>query len=335
MKPLSIVVLHGASGDDPDERDTRETAEVICASLNRQGFDARIAHVSGSPITLPWAKKDRPGLVFNMVEAIDRDMQRAAEVLPLLEEEGIPYTGCSAAAQLATLSKTAQKCLMTRHGLPTPDWPQAGPALAQLGRVIVKSITEHASLGMDAQSVVPGSQAAEEITRRQTRYGGTFFAEEYIEGREFNLSLLECGTGVRVLPPAEILFEDFEPGAPRIVDYAAKWDDTAHSYHHTPRRFTFPDRDSALLSRLAELAQRTWKVFGLSGYARVDFRVDERGRPWILEVNTNPCLAPDAGFAAAAEQAGMGYDALIAHLAALPLAAADKDPRHVPHPQDC
>ncbi|OBY27139.1 D-alanine--D-alanine ligase family protein [Leisingera sp. JC1] len=335
MKPLSIIVLHGASGDDPDERDTRDTAEAIRAALSRQGFDARLAHVSGLPATLPWAVKDRPGLVFNMVEAIDRDMQRAAEVLPLLEEVGIPYTGCSAAAQLAALSKTAQKSLMSRHGLPTPTWPQSGPALAKLGRVIVKSVTEHASLGIDAQSVVSGAHATEEIVSREARFGGRFFAEEYIPGREFNLSLLECREGVKMLPAAEILFQDFTSDAPRIVDYAAKWDETAHSYHHTPRRFTFPDSDNALLDQLADLARRTWQVFGLSGYARVDFRVDEDGRPWILEVNTNPCLAPDAGFAAAAEQAGMGYDALIAHLAALPLAAAEKDPRHVPHPQDC
>ncbi|WP_264210745.1 D-alanine--D-alanine ligase family protein [Leisingera thetidis] len=335
MKPLSIIVMHGASGDDPDERDTRDTAEAIRAALSRRGFDARLAHVSGRPSTLPWAVGDRPGLVFNMVEAIDRDMQRAAEVLPLLEEDGIPYTGCSSAAQLAALSKTAQKRLMARHGLPTPAWPQSGPALAKLDRVIVKSVTEHASLGIDPQSVVPGARAVKEIARREARFGGRFFAEEYIPGREFNLSLLEFGEDVKVLPPAEILFQDFTPDAPRIVDYAAKWDETAHSYHHTPRQFTFPNSDNALLGLLADLARRTWEVFGLSGYARVDFRVDAGGRPWILEVNTNPCLAPDAGFAAAAEQTGMGYDALIAHLAALPLAAAEKDPRHVPHPQDC
>ncbi|MFW8595256.1 D-alanine--D-alanine ligase family protein [Cribrihabitans neustonicus] len=335
MKPLSITVLHGASGDDPDERDTRDTAIAICTSLNRQGFDARLAHVSGRPVALPWADNDRPGLVFNMVEAIDRDMQRAAEVLPLLEARGIPYTGCSAAAQRATLSKTAQKQLMARHGLPTPASPHSGPELALLGRVIVKSVTEHSSLGMDAQSVVPGASAAAEIARREARFGGAFFAEEYIRGREFNLSLLETAGGVDVLPPAEIQFDGFAPDAPRIVDYAAKWDETAHSYHHTPRRFTFPDSDEPLLARLTALARRAWQVFGLSGYARVDFRVDEDGQPWILEVNTNPCLAPDAGFAAAAAHAGMGYDALIAHLAALPLAAPEKDLSHVPHPQDC
>ena len=122
---------------------------------------------------------------------------------------------------------------------------------------------------------------------------------------------------------------------PRIVDYAAKWETGSYGYHNTPRQFDFPAGDCDLLARLEALARQAWRVFMLSGYARVDFRVDAKDGIWLLEVNTNPCLAPDAGFAAAAAQAGFGYDALIAHLAALPLTAADKDPRHVPHPQDC
>src|SRR5204862_2939274 len=70
----------------------------------------------------------------------------------------------------------------------------------------------------------------------------------------------------------------------------------------------FPASDQPLLRRLTELGRECWRLFDLSGYARVDFRVDEAGQPWILEVNTNPCISPDAGFAAALEYAGIGYD---------------------------
>ena len=113
------------------------------------------------------------------------------------------------------------------------------------------------------------------------------------------------------LPPAEIDFAAFPDDKPHIVGYRAKWDADSFEYHHTPRRFDFPANDRPLLDRLSQLAIQCWREFGLRGYARVDFRVDEAGRPWILEINANPCLSPDAGFAAAVEQAGIGYDQAI------------------------
>jgi D-alanine-D-alanine ligase len=137
-----------------------------------------------------------------------------------------------------------------------------------------------------------------------SRLGGACFAEVFIEGREFNLSLLDGPDGPQVLPPAEIIFEGYEDGKPRIVGYRAKWDDTSYEYHHTPRCFDFPPEDRALLEELKQTALRCWQVFGLKGYVRVDLRVDSSGRPWILEINTNPCLSPDAGYPAAAARAG-------------------------------
>src|SRR3546814_4317520 len=97
-----------------------------------------------------------------------------------------------------------------------------------------------------------------------------------------------------------ILFVDFPPGRPRIVDYEAKWAPESDAYANTPRRFDLAADDAALAAELSRLALDAWHLFGLAGYARVDFRVDAAGRPTILEVNLNPCLAPDAGFAAPA-----------------------------------
>lgn len=321
MTPLRIIVLHGATGTTPDEVDTALTAEAIRDALSRQGHAAQLVHLSDRSSFPPWRSAQSPDLVFNMVEAIDGDMARAAEVPQMLEDLGQAFTGCGSEAHLATRTKTVQKRLMRDHRLPTPDWSETGLEMDHLDRVIVKSDSEHASIGMDAGSVVPGAQAVEEIANRQARFGGTFFAEAYIPGREFNLSLLATGNGVKVLPPAEILFEDFPEDAPQIVDYAAKWDEGSHAYTHTPRRFAFPPEDDDLLSRLEALAREAWRVFDLSGYARVDFRVDPEGGIWILEVNTNPCLAPDAGFVAAAERAGLTFDTLIARIAATAMAA--------------
>jgi D-alanine-D-alanine ligase len=137
--------------------------------------------------------------------------------------------------------------------------------------------------------------------------GGVCFAEAFVEGREFNLSVLAGPQGPQVLPPAEIRFEGFGADQPRIVGYRAKWDANSHEYHHTPRSFEFGAEDGPLLDRLQALALQSWQLFGLRGYARIDFRVDNQGQPWILEINANPCLSPDAGFAAALREAGIDF----------------------------
>jgi D-alanine-D-alanine ligase len=114
-----------------------------------------------------------------------------------------------------------------------------------------------------------------------------------------------------VLPVAEIRFDAFPADKPRIVGYAAKWDADSFEYRNTPRTFSVEPDLAALVGRLA---LDCWDVFRLDGYARVDFRVDDRGMPWVLEVNANPCLSPDAGFAAALAAAGIEYQAAIGML---------------------
>ena len=98
-------------------------------------------------------------------------------------------------------------------------------------------------------------------------------------------------------------FSAFPAGKPKIVGYAAKWDERAMEFAGTPRKFDFPKTDAPLLDWLRTLAVECWRLFDLAGYARVDFRVDSGGQPWILEINANPCLSPDAGFAAALARA--------------------------------
>ena len=87
-------------------------------------------------------------------------------------------------------------------------------------------------------------------------------------------------------------------------------------FNHTPRSFEFPGTDAPLLARLKELALKCWRLFDLRGYARVDFRVDREGRPWILEVNANPCLSPDAGFHATTLQAGLNFTEVLRRIIA-------------------
>jgi len=179
-------------------------------------------------------------------------------------------------------------------------------------RWIVKSLWEHASVGLDDDSIVETSEPATllaALEQRLDRLGGDGFVEAYIDGREFNLALLGAGDSAppQALPPAEIVFQDYDAGRPRIVNYRCKWDETSFEYQHTLRRLDFAREDAPLLERLKAIALRCWQTFDLRGYARVDFRVDENSRPWVLEINTNPCLSPDAGFAAALRHANTEF----------------------------
>ena len=219
---------------------------------------------------------------------------------------------------MLTSGKVLAKAWMTAADIPTPAWIGPWPGGdgwvhrkdTGSGTWIIKSVWEHASIGLDEQSIVMDADPESIFSILQSRaplLGGACFAERFIPGREFNLSLLGGPQGPEVLPPAEIILKVSRKRCPRIVDYRAKWDETAFEYHHTPRRFDFRPADQALLQHLKALSLRCWQRFGLNGYARVDFRVDETDAPWVLEVNANPCLSPDAGFAAALERAGIAY----------------------------
>jgi D-alanine-D-alanine ligase len=179
----------------------------------------------------------------------------------------------------------------------------------------VKSVWEHASIGMEDTSVAGSAAAlAAELERRSRREPcENLFVEGYVEGREFNIALLTAGPGrePQCLPPAEIQFVGFPQGKPRVVGYKAKWEEASFEYGATPRRFDFPESDAPLVQELVRLGRECWRLFGLRGYARVDFRVDAEGHPWILEVNTNPCLAPDAGFIAAATRGGITMEEVV------------------------
>jgi D-alanine-D-alanine ligase len=138
--------------------------------------------------------------------------------------------------------------------------------------------------------------------------------EKYLPGRELNVSLLADGAEVQVLPVAEILFEGFPEGMSRVIGYEAKWVEDSFACIHTVRHFPEGPEDSDLLRRVREIALASWRLCGLSGYARIDFRLDEEGTPNVLEINANPCLSADAGFMAAAARAGLSHGDVVSRI---------------------
>jgi D-alanine-D-alanine ligase len=307
---VAILVPPENAVSPADQADTFQQAREVAACLAELG-DAVVTLAFGPDreATAAALRRDRPAVVVNLVEDLPEGSDQLQRVPAFLARLGLRFTGASASALTQLADKRAMKAALRRAGLPTPpDAP--GPD----GRLIVKSAIEHASIGLDATSVVIGAEAAAAlIAARRAQFGGAWFAEAYVAGREFNVGLLETAAGLRVLPIAEIRFLGAGAG-PRIVGYAEKWATDSAAYAETPRVFPAAAADRPLLDALARLAREAWAVFGLAGYARLDFRVDAAGRPFIVDVNANPCLARDAGFCAAAERAGLRQTDIVAHL---------------------
>lgn len=299
-------------------------ASAVAAALRELGWDPVELDLT---LDLERAARELaergPAFVFNLVESVEGRGRYIVLAQTLLETLGIPFTGAGLEAMLASTSKPATKRLAACGGVLTPPWMSAEEALTVPPRFsppwIVKNAWEHASIGLDDASVAADAEAlGRAITRRARREGlADLFVEAFVEGREFNLSLLgRWGAEPDVLPPAEIRFVGFPPGKPRMVGYRAKWDERSAEYRTTPRTFDFPPGDAPLVAELAAVARRCWSLFGLRGHARVDFRVDAAGRPMVLEVNANPCLSSDAGFAAAAGRAGLAMRDVVGRIVA-------------------
>ncbi|HZP10052.1 D-alanine--D-alanine ligase family protein [Methyloceanibacter sp.] len=315
-----IPVVHAATESRPDEIDTIVAAEAVTRALQSLGFTAEVIGLAPDLCALDALPERRPLTVFNLADAVNGDGRLAPMVPARLDALGLCYTGCDTSAWLETLSKIGTKLKLAHAGLPTPSWSEDGSGLEPEARVIVKPVWEHGSLGLDDRSVMRGRDAARAIVERNARWHTEHFAEAYLDGREFNLALIEAPQGPQVLPIAEILFEGFAE-AFKIVGYEAKWTPESAAYIGTPRRFGLEEEDPELAARLKGLALACWRLFGLSGYARIDFRLDKGGEPSILEVNMNPCLSPDAGFAAAAGEAGLTYEAMIGRIVEASLGA--------------
>lgn len=330
---MRVVVLHQqvSQTSSVDEQDVILQRDAVAASLQRSGYQVDCLGCGLNLLELSdRLLVDRPNLVFNLVESLGGSDQLISVVPLLLDSLSIPYTGASSEALLLSSSKVTAKRALYAAGLPTAPWLEnhqqaesriAGPAAHRSWPCawIRKPIWEHASLGMTDDAVVicdTPIKVAAAAAEWQERLERPCFAEAFIAGREFNLSVLENAEGPEVLPPAEIDFREYPTGRPQIVGFAAKWDEDSPDFVHTPRRFDFPPSDKGLLERLRQLTLQCWHAFRLRGYSRVDFRVDQDGQPWILEINANPCLTPGSGFAAAVEMAGYSFDDAIQRIVA-------------------
>jgi D-alanine-D-alanine ligase len=253
-------------------------------------------------------------MAVNLCESLDDNPKFLGHSAALLELLEIPFSGSPSLALMITTDKVMTKRMLKSQGIRTPHYMiYSGTGNLDFNGlkypVVLKPIYEDASIGIDQESIFKDGRSLREGINGFFERFGPLLVEEYVAGREFNLSLFGYPSP-RALPLAEIDFsalpEEFFP----IVGYRAKWDTSSFEYHHTPRKFP-QGLPSSLRQRIEGIALECFHLLMLRDYGRIDMRVDDDGQIYVLEVNANPCLSPDAGFAAAAQQGGMSYTDMV------------------------
>lgn len=286
-----------------------ETIAVVVQALKNGGHVAE--PVLGDRDLLDRLEKFLPplsagevtGIVFNLAYGIQGQC-RYTHVPALLEMMGIPYTGSDPLGHALALDKVVTKRICLAAGIPTPKFAVLSPgeeiSAALQYPLVVKPRSEAGSFGLSVADD-PGSlrQAVIEV---QEGFRQDALVEEFISGREVNVSL--CGNDPPdVLPVLEL--EMTGPG-PNVFTHDLKFDRLGRVKKYCPARLS-PE----LYKSVSDLAVRAFDALSLHDYARVDFRIDEHNRPWLLEINSMASINPTSSFVYVAKVAGIGYDDLI------------------------
>jgi D-alanine-D-alanine ligase len=331
--PANISQFEGSDEKIYPANVLREEIGAIEESLRGGGFSPYVlAADQFSKELVQTLARHAPKFVFNLCEEINGNSELEMCVAGLLELMGIPYTGSGPVALGLALNKFRAKQLLRSAGVPTPRGFLSSPGMFKPPRatrlpVLVKPVHEDASLGINSSSVCRDWKSAE----RQAAYVHEYYAqealvEEYIEGREFNVTVF--GQEPQVLAISEIDFSGLPPDEPHIVTYRAKWDEESPHFSGTKPICPAPLSEH-YARRIRRIALLSHRVVGCRDYARVDMRMDARGRCYVLEVNPNPDISPVAGVARAARIAGYSYSDFVLRIAQFALERGARVPATV------
>jgi len=341
---MHITLLHNADADALEEdpgREARADVERVAAELRRVltsgGYDVSVLEVGPSPadIVAPLSSRSTD-LVLNLCESIGGDARGEMAVPCLLDLLGLPYSGSGALALGLALHKDKAKELLVARGVPTPAF-QVIERLAQLEGLtlrfplIVKPSREDASVGVDFDSVVEDERGLRDAVRRVLRtFKQPALVERYIPGREVYVSLLG-NTPRTALPLTEIRFGATFGSKPHIVSYRAKWEPSSPECIDSPSvPCTLPP---ALEAKVVDTAFAAFEALGCRDYGRVDLRLSDGDEPWVIDINPNCDLHPEAGFARSAAAAGLEYSALALRLVEVALERTHGHPSRRPRRQ--
>lgn len=326
-----VTVLYTEASDEVDEElratiDLSTTARAVTETLRALGHTVKLVPFGKDVAKLTRRLRTlRPDIVFNLAECPLESNDHEPHAAALLELLQVPYTGCGPVALALCKDKSRAKQILGAHHLPTPRFEVYSDGVRPSSRLsfplIVKPQTEDGSLGIAEESIVKNrKELRTRVEFLREEHGQDAIAEEFLGGREFIVTVLGNGTTAapyRVLPPGEYVYHSERW---RVCTFKAKWDEAHPSYAAVEA--CYPAMlPGALRRRLERLALVCAEVFALRGYARIDFRLDRRGLPHVLEVNPNPDLSPGAGISRTAETAGLTYGAFLQEI--LRLGAAE------------
>jgi D-alanine-D-alanine ligase len=311
-----VLILHSLLSENPghDELDVLDQANFIEGALKELGYETSQGSFGYNlKESIDFLQEQKPDIIFNLVESIENKGEYNYFAPAIFNSLGIPYTGFPLEALFITTSKVLSKKTLKSLDVNSAEFFMLDEMdkLNPDKRYIVKPIWEDGSLGITDESVFKGNDIKRIERIKNELSKKSFFIEEYIDGREFNLSVLGSPSGPEVMPPAEIIFEDYPDNKLKIVNFAAKWKEDSYEYNHTPRTFEIKNMDASVLKQMQESCKIIWNHLDGRGYSRIDFRVDKDNVPHVLEVNGNPCMAMYSGFVAATMQAGYSFTTVI------------------------
>ncbi|HEX4346837.1 MAG TPA: ATP-grasp domain-containing protein [Vicinamibacterales bacterium] len=262
------------------------------------------------------ASEWKPHIAFNLLEGFDDVTIFDQNVVSHLELLKLPYTGCNPRGLLMARDKSLSKKLLAYHRVPVPEFEvfRMGRPVRRPKRLafplIVKSLTQEASIGISQASVVDNDEKLKErVTFIHESIGTAAIAERYIEGREIYVGILG-NQSLQALPVWELFFTNMPADTKRIATDRVKWS-VKYQKKYGIESGPAKDLPEAVCERIQHVCKRAYRSLELSGYARIDLRLEESGNVWILEANPNPQIAKGEDFAASAGKVGIPYDSLL------------------------
>ncbi|HTE51665.1 MAG TPA: hypothetical protein VK698_12515 [Kofleriaceae bacterium] len=316
---------------------------AVCRAVQDYGLECEPMGLQGIDLgrLLERIQREPPDLVFNLCESLNGDTRNEMVVPAVLDMLRVPYTGPGPIAIGTCLDKDRAKQVLIQNGVDTPAHvvvrdlahlddpahpfgPRSGPERgdgAGAGKLdhsqFVKLLREDASIGIEASNLCTERDAlCRRVGELMREHRQPILIERYVDGREVNVTVLGNGDEAMVLPLHEIDFGRMPAGRPRVLTYAAKWDE-----HHVDYIGTVPvpmvDVSPEVEEAIRRVALSSFHALGLRDYGRVDLRLDSGGRPWVIDVNPNCDLSPDAGLPRTARSIGLDYPKIIGRICEL------------------
>lgn len=317
MKESVVILYNTLEGNRLQENEHYKDVEIIDEALKGLGYCVeRIAVDKNISELISRLVNTSPRYIFNLCEEVENNSWGEIYVAGLLELLRIPYTGANPFCLALSLNKAKTKDVLRSQGILVPEYQvfdSDGETLREVLTfpLIMKPLCEDGSFGIEPGSVVYNKEALyERVSIKRKEFNGLVIVEEYIEGRELNISILGNGEGLTILPISEIDYSALPSDFPRICSYTAKWEKDSMEYKGTvpicPAHLS-----QKLQKKVEEVAVRVYQIMECTDYARVDIRLSKDEVPYVIDVNPNPCISPDSGFVRSAKAAGMDYKELI------------------------